>query len=80
VLVFVQPMLLSTTFPKNDANWAFAMKWDDIRAIVSVDNGAVRICGRNAIERTRDYPELHGLGAKVGKHGVVLDGEIVASR
>jgi bifunctional non-homologous end joining protein LigD len=80
VPAFVPPMLakLSATLPKDDANWGFEMKWDGIRAIVSVDNGAVRICSRNHIERTRDYPELHGLGAQLGTHGVVLDGEIVA--
>lgn len=80
VLTFVQPMLakLSATLPRDDANWGFEMKWDGIRAIVSVDGGRVRICSRNRIDRTRDYPELHGIGAQLGGRDVVLDGEIVA--
>jgi bifunctional non-homologous end joining protein LigD len=80
VPAFVEPMLakLSANLPKDDANWAFEMKWDGIRAIVSVDHGTVHICSRNRIDRTNDYPELHGLGAQLRKHGVVLDGEIVA--
>ena len=80
VPTFVDPMLakLSDTLPKDDANWAFEMKWDGIRAIVSVDHGKVHICSRNRIDRTRDYPELQALGSQLLEHGVVLDGEIVA--
>ena len=77
---FVVPMLakLSSTLPRDDAAWAFEMKWDGIRAIVSVGKGRIRISSRNRIDHTKDYPELHALCEQLGNHEVVLDGEIVA--
>ena len=77
---FIQPMLakLSATFPRDDDAWAFEMKWDGIRAVVSVSGGKARVFSRNQIERTREYPELQGLGEQLKHHDAVLDGEIVA--
>jgi bifunctional non-homologous end joining protein LigD len=69
---------LSATLPRDDDTWAFEMKWDGIRAVVSVDGGKVRVFSRNRIERTREYPELQGLGDQLARHDAVLDGEIVA--
>jgi len=77
---FVQPMLakLSATLPRDDDAWAFEMKWDGIRAIVIVSAGKVSLFTRNRIDRTKEYPEVADLGAQLGKHGAILDGEIVA--
>lgn len=69
---------LSAALPRDDDTWAFEMKWDGIRAVVSVSEGQVRVFSRNRIERTREYPELRGLGDQLGQHDAVLDGEIVA--
>ena len=58
------------------AEWAFEMKWDGFRAIVSVADGEVRAMSRNGVDITPSYPELQALGELVDD--AVLDGEIVA--
>lgn len=60
-----------------DAEWAFEMKWDGIRAIATVVAGEVRIATRNGIDVTLTYPDLAGLAQQVDGDAV-LDGEIVA--
>ncbi|MBV8085703.1 MAG: non-homologous end-joining DNA ligase, partial [Chloroflexi bacterium] len=69
---------LSAALPPDDENWAFEMKWDGIRAIVAVAGGDIRVCSRNRIDRTADYPELLGLADQLGGRSALLDGEIVA--
>lgn len=58
--------------------WAFEMKWDGIRAIVAVDEGAVRLRSRSGADITASYPELSGLSDALAADEAVLDGEIVA--
>lgn len=63
--------------------WAMEMKWDGIRAIATVAEGALELRSRNGIDLTASYPELAVLvdrvEASVRDAGpVVLDGEIVA--
>jgi ATP-dependent DNA ligase len=54
------------------ATWAFELKWDGFRAIVSTEDGlAVR--SRRGWNMTPVLPGLRGLPP-----GVVLDGELVA--
>jgi len=57
--------------------WAVEMKWDGVRAISYVTASRVRIVSRSDRDVTVSYPELHSLG-EVGRHDLVLDGEIVA--
>jgi bifunctional non-homologous end joining protein LigD len=74
----VVPMLTTLrTEPPADAGWAFEMKWDGVRAIVTADRGRVRITSRNRLDITVAYPELHGMAADLGRGPAVLDGEIV---
>jgi bifunctional non-homologous end joining protein LigD len=62
---------------ESDADWAFEMKWDGIRAIATVSRGIARFVTRNGIDVTVTYPDLSVLADRV--HGeAVLDGEIVA--
>jgi bifunctional non-homologous end joining protein LigD len=61
-----------------EADWAYEMKWDGVRAVVYVDGGRARALSRNDIDITVSYPELRGLGAALGTTQVVLDGELVA--
>jgi len=68
---------LGTALPPDDADWALEMKWDGIRAIVSIGDGKLRVCTRNRIGHTNRYPELQGLAAQLGDHEGLLDGEIV---
>ncbi|MCC7364516.1 MAG: DNA ligase D [Dehalococcoidia bacterium] len=75
----VVPMLAKLSgLPKDDANHAFEVKWDGIRAIAYVQGGRVRLQSRNLLDITKQYPELAELGEELGLTEVVLDGEIVA--
>lgn len=60
------------------AQWRFEGKWDGIRALAEVGDGAVRLIGRSGRELTAGYPELAELGELLLGHSAVLDGEIVA--
>ncbi len=59
------------------ADWAFEMKWDGVRALATVRDGAVTLRSRNDNDLTDQYPELQELGERAGVDGV-YDGEIVA--
>ena len=71
------------TVKHDEHKWAFEMKWDGIRAIITVraatkdSPGAVTLTSRNSIDITERYPELAELAACVTTD-CVLDGEIVA--
>lgn len=57
--------------------WRFEGKWDGIRAVAEVGDGAVRLIGRSGRELTAGYPELAELADLLDGHHAVLDGEIV---
>ncbi len=77
---FVAPMLLETArpAPPDDGSWAVEVKFDGIRAQLRVEgrNGwSVRSRpGRNC---TPEFPELAAAADALGRHAVVLDGELV---
>jgi hypothetical protein len=56
--------------------WAFEVKWDGMRAVVSVDP-AVRVRSRHGHDHTAAFPELAVLGSLAGRAKVVLDGDLV---
>jgi bifunctional non-homologous end joining protein LigD len=68
---------LSANPPSGDG-WAWELKWDGIRALGLVQDGALRLWTRNGNEVTARYPELASLGAALDGHEAFLDGEIVA--
>lgn len=76
------PPMLATTGDAHDVSeggWAFEMKWDGIRAVAVVHDGAVTLTSRNGNDLTPAYPELQVLAERVDSDGgAVLDGEIVA--
>jgi bifunctional non-homologous end joining protein LigD len=77
----VAPMLATTgdAHDVSEGDWAFEMKWDGIRAVAVVHDGAVTLASRNGNDLTPAYPELQVLAERVdGDGGAVLDGEIVA--
>ena len=75
----IVPMLARIgDLPADDGAWAYEMKWDGLRALAYIGGGRVRLLSRTGQDITRDYPELGGLGAAVGRRQAVLDGEIVA--
>jgi bifunctional non-homologous end joining protein LigD len=76
----LEPMLASVAdeLPDSDG-WAYEMKWDGIRAIVTWDSGSrVLIESRNGNDLSVSFPELASLGDVLGRRAAVLDGEIVA--
>ncbi len=78
------PMLARAgRLPVEDAEWAFEIKWDGVRAIAYWREGELRIESRNLNDVSARYPELRAIGAqldrsKSGPHSAVLDGEIVS--
>ena len=76
-----KPMLATAGTRKDlrtSKEWSLEMKWDGIRAIVTVDDGAVTITSRNGHDITKRYPELLDAADGVHATSAVLDGEIVA--
>jgi bifunctional non-homologous end joining protein LigD len=77
----VSPMLATLGDVRDvddEDDWAFEMKWDGIRAIATIDHGAVRLTSRNGKDLTAAYPELSELGRAVSAETATVDGEIVA--
>jgi bifunctional non-homologous end joining protein LigD len=78
------PMLARAgRLPADDAEWAFEIKWDGVRAIAYWRGGELRIESRNLNDVSARYPELRAIGrqldrSKIGQHSAVLDGEIVS--
>jgi bifunctional non-homologous end joining protein LigD len=64
--------------PAEDDRWAYETKWDGCRALAFLDGGRVRLRSRNDLEVTVSYPELAGLGTRLGNRQAILDGEVVA--
>ena len=77
----VEPMLAtlgSRAEINNDDEWAFEMKWDGVRAVVTVTEDGARLVSRNGNDMTAAYPELQDLSAHLNGERAVLDAEIVA--
>ncbi len=75
----LRPMLATAgTLPVRDAGWGYEMKWDGIRALAFVADGAVRLMSRTGRDITHVYPELAGIAGAIDARQAVLDGEVVA--
>lgn len=75
------PMLASPApaLPPDEAgDWAHELKWDGVRAIAYLRDGAIHMESRNLNDITSRYPEVHGLARACPGHEMVLDGEVVA--
>lgn len=59
------------------SRWQFEFKWDGVRLVAAVADGATRVWSRNLRDQTASWPELAGLAAALGGVSAVLDGEIV---
>jgi bifunctional non-homologous end joining protein LigD len=72
------PMLaVPGALPREDAGWAFEMKWDGVRALAYLGGGPCQLVSRTGRDITVAYPELAALGQAAGAP-LLLDGEIVA--
>ncbi len=74
----VEPMLarLADKPPRSD-DYLYEVKWDGLRALISVDEGVVTIRGRNQMDMTRQFPELLIPDAAFRATSALFDGEIV---
>ena len=74
----IVPMLARLgPLPAEDGGWSYEIKWDGIRALAYVEDGAVSLVTRNGNDVTARWPELAGLAEAVGRDAL-LDGEVVA--
>ena len=76
----ISPMLAKTAkgLPGDDADWAYEIKWDGVRAIAYSEPGRIRFESRNHNDITHSYPELKAFNRALSSHRAILDGEIVA--
>src|SRR5580704_18233186 len=75
----LEPMLATLADrPFSDPNWLFEIKWDGVRALARIENGAIELRSRNNIDITKRYPELAALPDALAARQAILDGEIVA--
>lgn len=58
-------------------DYLFELKLDGIRALISLDEGEVRIRGRNGMDFTRQFPELLASEQSFRATSALFDGEIV---
>ena len=74
----VTPMLATAGhLPERDEGWAYEIKFDGVRVLAFVENGAARLVTRNGNDVTSSYPEIGDIGAALGRHRAILDGEVV---
>src|SRR4051812_43613509 len=69
----------SAPWPVDDGRWAYEVKWDGWRALVTVD-GTVTVRTRRGRNAAESFPELAAMADALEGRRVVLDGEIVAGR
>jgi bifunctional non-homologous end joining protein LigD len=75
----IEPMLATLAeHPFSDPNWLFEIKWDGVRALAWIVNGAVTLKSRNHIDITPRYPELGALAKVFAARQAIVDGEVVA--
>jgi DNA ligase D-like protein (predicted ligase) len=74
----IEPMLARPAAkPPDSADFSYEVKWDGLRAIVSLDEGELRVRGRNGLDLTAQFPELITPEASMRAASGVFDGEIV---
>ena len=75
----LEPMLATIgDHPFSDPNWLFEIKWDGVRALAWIDDGALTLRARSGAEITGRYPELAALPTALSARHAILDGEIAA--
>ncbi len=63
--------------PFSRDGWLFELKYDGIRAMVSVAGDLVRITGRRGGDETARYPEAQAIRAGIHAGQAIVDGELV---
>ena len=74
----IEPMLARPAEqPPDSPDYFFELKWDGIRALISLDEGQARIHGRNGTDLTAQFPELLVPAEAFRATSALFDGEIV---
>ena len=74
----IEPMRATPgRLPRDDADWAFEVRWSGVRAIAYCETGHVRVEDADGDELTPRFRELGGIALELAGEQVVLDGEIV---
>ncbi|HET6272734.1 MAG TPA: non-homologous end-joining DNA ligase [Bacteroidota bacterium] len=74
----IEPMLAdSREKPPESDNFLYEVKWDGIRALISLDEGELRIRSRNQHDITAKFPELMIPEEAFRASSVLFDAEIV---
>jgi DNA ligase D-like protein (predicted ligase)/DNA ligase D-like protein (predicted polymerase)/DNA ligase D-like protein (predicted 3'-phosphoesterase) len=74
----IQPMLARTAEqPPQSPDYLFELKWDGLRTLVVLDEGEMRIYGRNRMDFTKQFPELLVPEQAFRATSALFDGEIV---
>jgi bifunctional non-homologous end joining protein LigD len=76
----VRPMFASAgKLPRDEARYAYELKWDGIRALAYCEPGRVRLESRNLRDVSSQYPEVtRALREALGAREALIDGEVVA--
>lgn len=74
----IEPMLARPAQrPPDSEDYVYEVKWDGIRAMISLDEGQMRIYGRNGMDFTKQFPELLLPEQAFRATSALFDGEIV---
>lgn len=57
--------------------YEYEVKWDGIRAVISLDEGQTTIRSRNGLDLTEAFPELKDAASALNAASAIVDGEIV---
>ncbi|MFI5284851.1 MAG: DNA ligase D [Candidatus Dormibacteria bacterium] len=79
LLAQAPPPMLATPVeqPFSRDGWLFELKYDGIRAMVSVAGDLIRITGRRGGDETARYPEAAAIRAGIRAGQAIVDGELV---
>lgn len=74
----VEPMLARPADkPPRSDDYLYEVKWDGLRALIALDEGVIRIHGRNRLDMTAQFPELLIPDEAFRATSALFDGEIV---
>ncbi len=74
----IEPMLARPALkPPQSEDYLYEVKWDGIRALISLDEGELKIHGRNRLDITKQFPELVIPEQAFRAASGLFDGEIV---
>jgi DNA ligase D-like protein (predicted ligase)/DNA ligase D-like protein (predicted polymerase)/DNA ligase D-like protein (predicted 3'-phosphoesterase) len=74
----IEPMLARPALkPPDSQDYFYEVKWDGLRAMISLDEGVIRIRGRKGMDLTKQFPELLIPDQAFRATSGLFDGEIV---